>query len=363
MYDFKKLRKYEKLREDADGFVFTPQMMKNHQILSKVLKTGRDIHTALIGSKGSGKHSLLTIALKEEERKVSVMHCSELLQAGTQVSKLISKNLRSTIEVKIKENQKIIEGEVVNLTNDKIHLKTMDMDSVFEIGVRMGKELEKERVCVGDVIKIYKENCFVTKIGRASTQSASFRSDLLPIVPVPEGECIKNENTESILTLDDLDVINSRENGEEFLYTNQLVSDHIQTEVDKRVNKWVKEGKAILEKGILIIEDCELMTSDSYNLLQACLNELYSPFVILIFNQESAINHGVGIKLYFNSYSDNEIAEIVKRNTEILDTNTRNSLMELAQIKGLNFVFKILNSVPKPITSDSLKKISNLFDF
>lgn len=363
MYDFKKLRKYEKLRSEDEGLVFTTQLMKNHQILGKILNSDAGIHTALIGPKGCGKHSLLSTLLKGDERRVNVMHSSELLQSNTLSSELFIKNLRSTIEIKLKETQKVIEGEVVNLTNDKIYLKTMDMDSVFEIGVRMSKELERERVCVGDVIKIYKENCFVTKIGRASTQSASFRSDLLPIVSVPEGECIKTENTETILTLDELDIINSKENGEELLYTNQLAPEHVQTEVDKRINKWIKEGKAVFQKGILIIEDCEMLSKDSFDQLQACLKAVFSPMVIFIFSKECSINAGENIKLYFNCYTDEEIAEIVKRNTKILDVSTRNSLLDLARIKGLNFVFKVLNSVPNPVSTESLKKISNLFDF
>ena len=158
MYDFKKLRKFEQIIKENDAYVFTPLAMKNYQLLDKVLKHNQSILVSLVGKKGSGKHSFLARLLKKEDKKINIMHSSELIQYDKLRYDTLIKSLRSITELTIKETQKIIEGEVVNIMSNKIHLKTMDMDSVFEIGVRMSKELERERVCVGDVIKIYKEN-------------------------------------------------------------------------------------------------------------------------------------------------------------------------------------------------------------
>lgn len=363
MFDFRRLKEYEKIRNNPEMYVFTSQTRKNYQLLDKILKSDKSLPVSLIGSRGSGKHSLLAALFAKEERKISTIHASEIVQSGKFCFETLTKNLRSVIELKIKENQKIIEGEVVSLSSNKIHLKTMDMDSVFEIGVRMGKELEKERICIGDVIKIYKENCFVTKIGRASGHNASFRSDLLPIVPVPEGECIKNENVESVVTLDELDVINSREDGEEYLFTNQIVSDQIQVEVDRKVNKWIKEGKAFLNKGILIIENCEELPFNALKSIQAFPNNTFSPHVILVFNQPHGITDNLGIKLNFNSYSSEEITQIINSNAKALGEDFQALLCELAQKKGLRFAFKILNTMEIPTVLDSYKKIANLFDF
>lgn len=360
MYDFMKVKSFERIREDENGFVFTPLTTKNSQILTRVFQGDKAISVALVGPKNSGKHSLLAHVLKE--LKTNSIHSSEIVINGEVCHELLIKMLRSTAGVKIKEQQKIIEGEVVSLSNDKIHLKTMDMDSIFEVGVRMAKEIQKERICVGDVIKIFKESCFVTRVGRASSHSASFRSDLLPIVPVPEGECIKNENIESFITLDELDTINYKENGEEYLYTNQIISEHIQSEVDKRIYKWSKEGKSILERGVLIIEDCEMMSNDSIQHIQACANNSLSPFIVLIFNQQNETQFNQGIKLNFNLYNEREISEIIRRIAGVIDESAIELLTELAKSKGLNYTLLILNSCVYPASCNSIKRLVDLFD-
>ena len=64
-----------------------------------------------------------------------------------------------------------------------------------------------------------------------------------------------------------------------------------------------------------------------------------------------------------NEYNNEQLSNIIEQNTKTLDENTRKILFDLATKKGLGFTFKVLNSIKTPATTDSLKKIVNLFDF
>jgi DNA helicase TIP49 (TBP-interacting protein) len=383
MYNFTKSNKYSKIRENETNFVLTPSLTKNYQIISRLVNSERNVCTALIGPKGSGKHSLLASVLRGElfqEKKINTIHSKELLLAADKSigtteklvlnEELLIKVLRSTSTIKTKEQLKIIEGEVVSISFDKIHLKTMDMDSIFDVGVRMGKEIQRERVCVGDVIKIYKESCFITRQGRASSHNGSFRSELLPIVPVPEGECIKNEIIETVMSIDEIDTINYKENGEEYLYSTQLISEQIQLEVDKKIYKWIKEGKATFLRGVIIIDDCEQLSEEIIQKIQNISNLEYSPNIFLIFNQSPIVtgnktsNSIVNqcISLTFDFYTELQILEIIKKVTGLLNENELEELNKIAISKGVLYAMKLYNAVPLPFSQNSLKRIINLFE-
>ena len=171
------------------------------------------------------------------------------------------------------------------------------------------------------------------------------------------------ENVETTMSIDELDTINYKENGVDYLYTSQLINEEIQVEVDRKINKWIKEGKAILLRGVLIIEDCEKLPLEIIQKIQNFSTFSYCPLLFLIFNESKSKTFDKGISLNFNFYTENEISEIIKRMTGVSNESEIEILNKMAKANGLAFAYKFMNSVEYPFSQSSLKKITNLFDF
>lgn len=176
---------------------------------------------------------------------------------------------------------------VISITNDKIQLKTRDMEFVFDVGTRMRNELERERECIGDIVKINKENCFATKQGRSDVRNASSRPDILPELGLPVGECIKSEIARTTLNLNEPDALNLQKNGEECIYENIYIGEYIRDEVDKKVVKLLKEGKAEPDRGLLVVGGCDSLTGTEVERIISLSNGILHPTIFLKFDQNN----------------------------------------------------------------------------
>jgi len=239
----------------------------------------------IYGDRHTGKHAFITDVLKMEERPVYIINSSEFLEEDAISQSSIVKAMRICSSVIFKENLKIIVGEVVALTATQIHLRTKDMESVFEIGNRMRNEIQKERVSVGDIIEIYKESGFINRIGRSSGEEEnSIPHPNTFQMPIPEGEIVRTELMTSIMSLDELDVINSKEDGHECLYMNVEISGRIRSEVNLKIAKWINESKASFTSGILVVEDSQFLNEEAFSTLCEMIKHPYSPHLIFIYN-------------------------------------------------------------------------------
>ena len=118
----------------------------------------------------------------------------------------------------------MIEGEVVEIHIDrtataeaasksgKLTLKTTEMETVFDLGQKMIESLGKEKVQSGDVIAIDKASGKITKLGRSFARSRDFDAmgPQTKFVQCPDGELQKRKEVVHVVTLHEIDVINSR---------------------------------------------------------------------------------------------------------------------------------------------------------
>lgn len=89
----------------------------------------------------------------------------------------LTQAFRRSIGVRIKEENEIIQGEVVEIIVDrsltgatktgKITLKTTDMETIYDLGNKMIDALTKEKVIAGDVVVIDKGTGKISKLGRS----------------------------------------------------------------------------------------------------------------------------------------------------------------------------------------------------
>lgn len=94
-------------------------------------------------------------------------------------------------------------------------MKTTDMEAFFDLGSKMIDALAKERVTSGDVICIDKAAGKVTKLGRSHARSKEYEvtGTAVKFVKCPEGELHKRKEVVHTVSLHEIDVINSRNQG------------------------------------------------------------------------------------------------------------------------------------------------------
>lgn len=89
------------------------------------------------------------------------------------------------------------------------------MEAKYDIGPKMIEMLNKESVVVGDIISIDKLTGRVTKLGRSLQAQGDLNvlGQQTKLLPTPQGELQKRKQVEHVVTLHDMDVINSRSQG------------------------------------------------------------------------------------------------------------------------------------------------------
>lgn len=338
-------------------------------MLSKSLGAAQGSQFAIYGHKHSGRHALIASALRSGDESCIGINTSEMFDGKEIDAKKLCRAMRIVSSVVFKESLKIVEGEVVGITSDRIHLKTKDMESTFEIGARMRSEIHKERVSIGDIIRIYKESGFVNRIGRSASSQASSNPGIYPAMAPPEGECIKTETLVTRLTLDELDLLNYKENGEEFLYTNLHASKNVRSEVGRRVLKWMMEGKATFLRGFLVIDDSQALSEDAFVSIMSIAREQLSPSIIFVFDGMPAFrNHGE-LRLFIVQPDPGIVRMIlqsVARSLHVALEDEHAELLRLIAVKSdISVAIGVLRSAMQSnrVGVESINHIDTLFDF
>ena len=173
------------------------------------------------------------------------MSASEFFSLEINATEAITQAIRRSISVTIPEETELIEGEVAQISiaesqsgekAGKIVLKTTDMEAQYDIGPKMIEMLNKESVIVGDIISIDKLTGRVTKLGRSMQQGQELQilGVQTKLLPAPTGELQKRRQVEHVVTLHDMDVINSRTQGFLALFSGETgeISQEVREQVD-----------------------------------------------------------------------------------------------------------------------------------
>lgn len=225
---------------------------------------------------------------------------SEIFSLEMSKTEALTQAFRRSLGLRIKEVSELIEGEVVEIQIDrpssglgnksgKLTLKTTDMETVYELGVKMIDSLAKEKVLAGDVITIDKVNGKITKLGRSYARARDYDavgSDV-KFVPCPEGELQKQKEMTHIVSLHDVDVINSRSQGFLALFSGDTgeIKSEIRDQINARVAQWREEGKAEIVPGVLFIDEVHMLDIECFSFLNRALEGDLAPIVIMASNR------------------------------------------------------------------------------
>lgn len=367
-------------RTISQGLVGQKKARTGMGIILKMVKEGKIAGRAVLlgGQPGTGKTALalgLARALGEET-PFTMLSGSEIFSLEMSKTESLTQAFRRSIGVRIKEENEVLEGEVVEIDVEqsangakvgKLTLKTTDMESVYDLGAKMIESLQKERITAGDVITIDKASGRITKLGRSFARASEFDASgpQTRFAQCPEGEIMKRKEVVHTVSLHDIDVINSRSQGFVALFSGEIgeIKQEIREQITQKVADWREEGKAELVPGVLFIDEVHMLDIECFSFLNRALESETAPVVILATNRgitnirgtEFRAPHGLPIDLldrlvilHTSPYSSEELGQILDIRCEEedveLNDEARDLLISIAEDTSLRYSMQLITT-------------------
>ena len=314
-------------------------------VIARMIKEGKIAGRGVLlaGPAGTGKTAIAMGMAKElgEDTPFATMAASEIFSMEMSKTEALTQAFRKAIGVKIKEESEVIEGEVVELEIDrpaagqiskmgKLTMKTTEMETVYDLGTKIIEALQKAKVTAGDVITIDKASGKITKLGRSFARSRDYDAagPSTKFVQCPPGELQRRRESVHVVTLHDVDVINSRQQGFLALFAGDTgeIRAEIREQIDTKIAEWREEGKAEIVPGVLFIDEVHMLDIECFSYLNRALESDMAPVLVCATNRgitrirgtNFKAPHGIPIDLLdrllivnTKSYEEEEIKKIL----------------------------------------------------
>ena len=311
-------------RQTSQGMVGQVEARKAAGVVYRMIQEGKIAGRAILigGQPGTGKTAIamgIAQALGEDT-PFTALSASEIFSLEMSKTEALTQAFRRSIGVRIMEETEIIEGEVVEIVIDRpaggggeqmgrLTLRTTEMETVYDLGAKMIESLTKEKVTAGDVITIDKASGRISKLGRSFARSRDYDAmgPQTRFVQCPEGELQKRKEVVHVVSLHEIDVINSRQQGFLALFAGDTgeIKPEVREQIDAKVAEWREEGKATIVPGVLFIDEVHMLDIECFSWLNRALESDLSPVLIIATNRgitkirgtEYKSPHGIPIDL------------------------------------------------------------------
>lgn len=161
-------------------------------------------------------------------------------------------------------------------------------------------ELSKEKIVAGDIISIDKANGKITKLGRSFTRARDY--DAMgadtKFISCPEGELQVRKEVLHTVSLHEIDVINSRQQGFLALFSGDTgeIRSEVRDQINLKVGEWKEEGKAEIIPGVLFIDEVHMLDIECFSFINRLLEDEFSPIVIMATNRGISKTRGTNYK-------------------------------------------------------------------
>ncbi len=372
----------------ADGMVGQEDAREAAGIVVRMIKEGRFAGNAILiaGPPGSGKTALAIGIAKELGEDVPFVHiaASEIYSAEVKKTEFLTQSLRKAIGVRIHEMRKIYEGKVEDLSIDYMQhpynpyqkipasatlvLKTKKEKKKLKMDQSFAMQLVQQGVETGDIIQIDADSGRVVKVGISEDAVQEKEFDLASerTMPIPDGPVLKEKEFVYTLTLNDLDVMQSRAGLDiaSLLFGSperKEIGEEVRRRVDSQVRKLVEEGRAELIPGVLFIDECSMLDIETYAFLNKAMEQELSPIIIFATNRGITTVRGTDIKSPFGmpldlldrllvittkKYGADEMRDIIltraRKEGIKLENDALNYLVEIGEKASLRYAIQLL---------------------
>jgi len=395
-------------RNVSQGMVGQQQARKAAGVVLKMIQEGRIAGRAILlaGQPGTGKTAIamgMAQALGADTPFTTIAG-SEIFSLEMSKTEALTQAFRRSIGVRIMEESEIIEGEVVEVQVDepapgsagekvgRITLRTTEMETVYDLGAKMIEALTKEKCSAGDVITIDKASGKITKLGRSFTRSRDYDAmgSQTRFVQCPEGELQKRKEVVHVVSLHEIDVINSRSQGFLALFSGDTgeIKDEVREQIDTKVAEWREEGKATIVPGVLFIDEVHMLDIECFSWLNRALESDLAPVLIIATNRgitkirgtRYKSPHGIPIDLLdrllivsTSPYSESEIRKILHIRCEEEDVemedDAKDLLTRIATETSLRYAIHMIMAASlvcikrhgTEVAVDDIKRVYSLF--
>eukprot|EP00985_Skeletonema_marinoi_P004869 scaffold2113_cov105-Skeletonema_marinoi.AAC.2 len=325
----------------------------------------------LAGKPGTGKTAIAMGLAHQlgENTPFTTMSGSEVFSLEMSKTEALTQAMRKSIGVQILEETEVMEGEVVEIQIDtsfasgdnkpggkkggmektgRLTLCTTDMETVYDLGTKMIDALSKEKVTAGDVITIDKASGKITKLGRSFSRSRDYDAmgSQTRFVQCPEGELQKRKEVVHNVSLHEIDVINSRQQGFLALFAGDTgeIKSEVREQIDAKVVEWKEEGRAKIIPGVLFIDEVHMLDMECFSFLNRALESDMAPVLVIATNRgitnirgtEYKSPHGIPLDLLdrlmivsTDPYTHDEILKILSVRCEEEDVEMADDALEL----------------------------------
>lgn len=304
-----------------------------------------------------------------EDTPFTTMSGSEVFSLEMSKTEALMQAIRKSIGVKILEETEVIEGEVVEIQVEtavnaaekapttakgglektgRLTLCTTEMETVYDLGTKMINALTKEKVTAGDVISIDKASGKISKLGRSFSRSRDYDAmgAQTRFVQCPEGELQKRKEVVHTVSLHEIDVINSRQQGFLALFSGDTgeIKGEVREQIDAKVAEWREEGRATIVPGVLFIDEVHMLDMECFSFLNRALESDMAPVLVIATNRgiskirgtEYKSPHGIPLDLLDRlmivstvPYTQEELKHILKVRCEEEDVDMSDDALEL----------------------------------
>jgi RuvB-like protein 2 len=281
--------------------------------------------------------------------------------------------VRQSVNVQIQEETELLHGEVVELSietaatgkSGRLTLATTDMETIYDLGTKMIAQIQNEKIQAGDVVTIDKASGKIKKLGRSFSKSRDYDavSATTKFVATPEGEILQRKTVTHTVSLHEMDVINSRQQGFLALFAGDTgeIRQEVRQQVDEKVQEWKEEGRCTLIPGVLFLDEVHMLDLECFSFLNRAMESDLAPVMIFATNKavsrirgtEYTSPHGIPMDLLdrlliipTEKYNDYELKRIlqVRATEEQVDVNedALELLTRIASTSSLRYAMQLI---------------------
>ncbi|KAL9081366.1 MAG: hypothetical protein Q9157_000085 [Trypethelium eluteriae] len=290
----------------SEGLVGQETARKAAAVILRMVREGKIAGRAVLiaGPPSTGKTAIAMGMAQSLGQDVpfTTLASSEIFSLEMSKTEALEQAFRKSIGVRITEESEVIEGEVVEIQIDrsvtggnkqgKLTIKTTDMETIYDMGTKMIDAMTKEKVIAGDIISIDKASGKISKLGRSYTRSRDY--DAMgadtKFVQCPDGELQQRREIEHVVSLHEIDVINSRTQGFLALFSGDTgeIRPEVREQINTKIAEWKEEGKATIVPGVLFIDEVHMLDIECFSFINRALEDELAPIVIMASNRGHA---------------------------------------------------------------------------